>query len=137
MNDTTKIFLYALGVYVTFCCAGLYLAHGEEKPPASTTEAKTQALPPGPNQAQKATTVPQHYTVPRIAKTDMPLRTHQPKPCREYLAICERSCEHRGDMFKFQCIGKEFQPFQNHFRCQCADDLYQGATQPLQVKVEQ
>ncbi len=138
MNDTTKIILYAIGVYVTFCCAGLYIAHGAEKPPASTTEAKPQALPLGPNQGQKvSTTTPSEYTVPRIAKTDMLLRTHQSKSCREYLAICERSCEHRGDMFKFQCIGKDFQPFQNHFRCQCADDLNQGSTQPIQVKVEQ
>jgi hypothetical protein len=27
-------------------------------------------------------------------------------------------------MFKFQCIGKDFQPFQDHFQCICADDLF-------------
>ncbi len=100
-------------------------AHAEESPA------------PKPAPVQKSTTVLQHYTVPRVAKTDTPLRARQPKSCREYLTICERSCQDRGTMFRFQCIGKEFQPFQNHFRCQCADDLNQGATQPIQVKVEQ
>ncbi len=132
-----NILIVSIASAFLFFSVGLYLAHGEENQPSSATEAKPQALPPGPNQASKTATVPQHYTVPRIAKTDMPLRARQSKTCREYLAICERSCQHRGDMFKFQCIGKEFQPFQNHFRCQCADDLNQGSTQPLQVKVGQ
>ncbi len=102
----------------------------------SSTSVSQPATAPKPASVQK-TTVPQHYTVPRVAKTDTPLRARQPKSCQEYLAICERSCQDRGTMFKFQCIGKDFQPFQNHFRCQCADDLNQGSTPSIQVKVEQ
>ncbi|MDD2307857.1 MAG: hypothetical protein PHP53_24350 [Prolixibacteraceae bacterium] len=68
--------------------------------------------------------VPQEYVVPRISSTGAPLRKREPKSCREYLAICERSCKERGDMFKFQCIGQDFQPFQDHSRCQCADDMF-------------
>lgn len=68
-------------------------------------------------------TTPKEYVVPRVSSTDAPLRKRASKSCREYLAICERSCGERGGMFKFQCIGKDFQPFKDHFRCFCSDDL--------------
>lgn len=45
------------------------------------------------------------------------------KTCREYLAICERSCRERGDMIKFACIEKNFQVWENkRFNCLCYDD---------------
>ncbi len=134
MNDTTKIILYAFGIYVTFVCSGLYLAHGEEAP---------QGLPADkPLQSNGSGGFPQHYTVPRISRTDPLMRKRDSKTCHEYLAICERSCRERGSLFKFQCIGKDFQPFQEHFRCICADDLLvQRATlqkaNSIQVKVAQ
>ncbi|MDD2468492.1 MAG: hypothetical protein PHI97_31310 [Desulfobulbus sp.] len=117
MNDITKILLYATGLYVTFLCSGLYLAHGEEVP----------GLPAGPNESFSVAptgNVPKEYVVPRISSIDAPLRKRDSKSCREYLAICERSCKERGQMFKFQCIGQDFQPFQDHSRCQCADDMF-------------
>jgi hypothetical protein len=134
MNDTTKIIVYATGVYLTFIFCGLHLAHGEEVP----------GLPAGPNEKYSVTTVttPKEYTVPRISSTDAPLRKRDSKSCREYLTICERSCKERGTLFKFQCIGQDFQPFEDHSRCQCADDLYsqqiarKEPTEPVQVKEE-
>ncbi|MGD9949820.1 MAG: hypothetical protein AB7U29_15270 [Desulfobulbus sp.] len=78
-------------------------------------------------------TTPKEYIVPRIASTSAPLRKREPKTCREYLAICERSCKERGTMFRFQCIGQDFQPFQDHYRCQCAEDS-SSSLQSLRVK---
>ncbi|MGD9950066.1 MAG: hypothetical protein AB7U29_16555 [Desulfobulbus sp.] len=130
MNDTTKILLYATGLYVTFLCSGLYLAHGEEVP----------GLPAGPNQSYSVAshgTTPKEYIVPRISSTDAPLRRRDSKSCREYLAICERSCKERGTLFKFQCIGRDFQPFQDHSRCQCADDMYHQQQISRKEKAEQ
>ncbi|ADW16588.1 hypothetical protein Despr_0406 [Desulfobulbus propionicus DSM 2032] len=63
---------------------------------------------------------------PYTTTTSPSMRIKQAKPCREYLAICERSCAERGDMFRFVCIGQDFQPFDEHFRCQCGDDLTGG-----------
>nr|WP_321467340.1 hypothetical protein [uncultured Desulfobulbus sp.] len=136
MNDITKILIYATGLYVTFITTGLYLAHGEEVP----------GLPAGPNASYSVTPgqgFPKEYVVPRTSSTSAPLRKNDVKSCREYLSICERSCEYRGSMFKFQCIGQEFQPYQDHFRCQCADDLqYQQRyaqkeqAEPVHVKEE-
>ncbi|MGD9817148.1 MAG: hypothetical protein AB7V04_00465 [Desulfomonilaceae bacterium] len=117
MNDFTKVLVYATGLYVTFLSFGLYLAHGEEVP----------GLPAGPNQSYSVNTgpiTPKEYVVPRISSTDAPLRKRVSKSCREYLTICERSCKERGTLFKFQCIGKDFQPFQDHSFCQCSDDLF-------------
>ncbi|MBM9615277.1 hypothetical protein JWJ90_13415 [Desulfobulbus rhabdoformis] len=112
MNDITKILLYAAGVYVTVITAGVYLSHAEEVP----------GLPSGPNAKYEPST-PQQYVVPRISSSTAPLRKRISKSCHEYLNICERSCKERGSLFKFQCIGKDFQPFQDHSRCICADDL--------------
>ena len=135
MNDFAKVLVYATGLYVTFLGFGLYLAHGEEVP----------GLPAGPNQSYSVNTgptTPKEYVVPRISSTDAPLRKRVSKSCREYLTICERSCKERGTLFKFQCIGKDFQPFQDHFRCQCADDMYyqqlarKQQAEPVQVKEE-
>jgi len=114
-----KMTLYVLGIYLTFLCAGFYLsaAHGEET---------AQGLPPGSNQSANENTFntpPREYVVPRVALTDAPLRHRNPKSCRQYLTDCEKSCTERGSMFKFQCIGQDFQPFQDHYRCQCSDDV--------------
>ena len=112
MNDITKILLYAAGVYVTVITAGVYLAHAEEVP----------GLPPGPNAKYEPGT-PQQYVVPRIVSTSVLSHRGKPKSCLEYLSICELSCNNRGGMFKFRCIGRDFQPFQDHFSCICADQI--------------
>ncbi len=129
MSEWKKIVLYAAGVYLTFICAGLYLAHGGETPPAPP------AAPPIPKQAGTATT-PKEYVVPTITRTDAPQRIRESKSCREYLTICERSCADRGDMFKFACIGQEFQPFEDHYRCTCADDLFARREVAKQIQVK-
>lgn len=49
-------------------------------------------------------------------------RVRESKSCREYLSICERSCQDRGKMLRFSCIGQDFQPFENHYSCRCADE---------------
>jgi hypothetical protein len=110
-----------LGVYLSFLCAGFSLstAHGEEI---------VQGLPPGPNQSNAGKGygfTPKGYVVPRVSSTDAPLRHRNAKSCGQYLSLCERSCSERGSLFKFQCIGQEFQPFDDHFRCQCGDDAFQ------------
>lgn len=48
----------------------------------------------------------------------------QPKPCRVYLDICERSCEERGAMARFTCLGADNDTFRKtRYNCQCFDDL--------------
>lgn len=129
-----RILIVSVAAGFLFFGVGLYLAQGEET---------AQGLPPGPNPPLSSNSygsVPQRYVVPSITKTDPLMRRRESKSCREYLALCERSCRERGTLFKFQCIGKDFQPFQDHFRCQCADDLYvqrQAPAQAIQVKEEQ
>ena len=76
------------------------------------------------------------YAVPRISRTDTPERIRESKSCREYLSICERSCKDRGEMFKFACIGQDFQPFEDHSRCTCADDLYARREAPKQEQIQ-
>ncbi|MBV5328098.1 MAG: hypothetical protein JZU65_10740 [Chlorobium sp.] len=74
----------------------------------------------------------------RIAKTDGKMVIREHKSCQEYLSICERSCKERGTVFKFQCIGQDFQPYNEHTFCQCADDLFRqvSQSQKLQIKKE-
>lgn len=122
-----QILLVAIASGLLFFGVGLYLAHGEE-----TT---SPAPPPTPAQPSNATTPP-HYVVPRISRTDTPQRIRESKSCREYLSICERSCKDRGEMFKFACIGQDFQPFEDHFRCTCADDLYARREAPRQEQIQ-
>ncbi len=115
-----KIMLYALCVFLSFACFGFYLnqAHGEETAPS---------LPPVPSQSNADRGygfTPQGYVVPRISSTDAPLRHRNAKTCGQYLSLCERSCSERGSLFKFECIGQDFQPFQDHFRCQCGDEAF-------------
>lgn len=64
------------------------------------------------------------FTVSRNSRTDTILRLQDSKHCTEYLSICEKSCIDRGDMFKFCCIGKNFQPFEQHYLCICGDDIF-------------
>ena len=113
-----KMTLYVIGVYLIFLCAAFYLstAHGEET---------GQGLLPGPNQSSGNGYgyTPKGYVVPRVSSTDAPLRHRNAKSCRQYLTVCEKSCNERGSLFKFQCIGQEFQPYEEHFRCQCSDDV--------------
>jgi len=127
-----KMTLYILGVYLTFLCAAFYLstAHGEET---------AQGLPPGPNQSSSDNGygyTPKGYVVPRVSSTDAPLRHRNAKSCRQYLTVCEKSCNDRGSLFKFQCIGQEFQPFDEHFRCQCGDDAFQQVARKEEHKPE-
>jgi hypothetical protein len=77
--------------------------------------------------------------VPRISRTDPPQKIRESKSCREYLTICERSCKERGEMFKFACIGQDFQPFEDHSRCTCADDLFarREVAKQAQIQVKQ
>jgi len=126
-----KMTLYILGLYLTFLCAAFYLstAHGEET---------AQGLPPGPNQSSGKGYgyTPKGYVVPRVSSTDAPLRHRNAKSCRQYLTVCEKSCSERGSMFKFQCIGQEFQPYEEHFRCQCGDDAFQQVARNEERKTE-
>ena len=122
-----QILIVAISAGMLFFGVGLYLAHGEETP-----------APSSPPQHSNGSAFPKEYVVPRISRTDTPERIRQSKSCREYLSICERSCKDRGEMFKFACIGQDFQPFEDHSRCTCADDLYarREARQEVQVKQE-
>ena len=120
-----QILLVAFAAGLLFFGAGLYLAHGEEAPAPYAN----------------GSAFPKEYVVPRISRTDTPQKIRESKSCREYLSICERSCRDRGDMFKFACIGQDFQPFEDHSRCTCADDLFARREAPrqeqIQVKQEQ
>lgn len=84
-------------------------------------------------------TTPKEYVVPRTAKTESLEKIRESKSCKDYLAICERSCKERGSMFKFQCIGQDFQPFEDHSRCTCADELYShnDAQRKPQIQLQQ
>ena len=79
--------------------------------------------------------IPKEYVVPRTAKTESLQKVVESKSCKQYLDICERSCKERGSMFKFQCIGQEFPPFEDHSRCTCADDLYARKEAPRQEQI--
>lgn len=77
--------------------------------------------------------------IPRISKTESPMKIRETKSCKEYLSICERSCNDRGSLYKFQCTGQDFQPFDDHSFCQCADDIsYNRSSKKdsIQVKLE-
>lgn len=83
--------------------------------PLPATAEQFQAQPGFPTQG---------YIVPRIARTDPPKRIQESKPCRDYLSICERSCKERGNLVRFTCLEKDFQPMEDRrFNCQCFDDL--------------
>ena len=120
-----QIVIVAISAGCLFFGVGLYLAHGEEAP-----------APSSPPQHSNGSAFPKEYVVPRISRTDAPERIRQSKSCREYLSICERSCKDRGEMFKFACIGQDFQPFEDHSRCTCADDLYARREAPRQEQVQ-
>jgi len=124
-----KYFLYALGVYLTFLCCGVWLntAHGGvtySRTPAAPQADPAAAPNPAPDTPGNTGTFGGGF--PYSAKSSPSMRIKEAKPCREYLAICERSCRERGDMFRFVCIGQDYQPFDEHFRCQCGDDLTGG-----------
>lgn len=122
-----QIMIVAISAGLLFFGVGLYLAHGKEAPAPSSP-------PATPSQPSNATT-PREYVVPRISRTDAPERIRESKSCQEYLSICERSCKDRGEMFKFACIGQDFQPFEDHSRCTCADDLYARREAPKQEQI--
>ena len=128
-----RIVLVAIASGLLFFGVGLYLAHGAGEQPPPPTDKNFPV-------ASKNTT-PKDYVVPTITRTDPPEKIRESKSCREYLTICERSCKDRGEMFKFACIGQDFQPFEDHSRCTCADDLYARREVPkqeqIQVKQEQ
>jgi hypothetical protein len=103
MNIAT--ILYALGVYLTFICCGVYLntAHGGGLP------AQTNGFP-------------------SIRSTEHPRTIEPSKPCGEYLATCEKSCANRDGLFRFVCVGQGFNPESQRYRCQCGDDAFQQQT---------
>ncbi|MDD2467131.1 MAG: hypothetical protein PHI97_24340 [Desulfobulbus sp.] len=82
------------------------------------------------------TVTPKEYVVPRAASTEAPLRVRESKSCGEYLITCERSCKDRGSLFKFQCIGQDFQPYADHSRCTCADDLFARGESAKQDQIQ-
>jgi hypothetical protein len=100
------IILYAIGVYLTFLCFGLYLnnAHGEQQP--------------------------------YISHTDGPQRTKPSLSCGEYLHICESSCNRRGDMYRFLCLGPDFTQGLEQYRCQCGDDAFRQVARKEQRQPE-
>ena len=97
-----RTILYAMTLYAVFIGFGFYLktAHGE------------------------------HYKgdeggFPSSAPGGITGRIPEPgKPCREYLSACEKSCAHRGDMFRFLCLGPGFNPESQRYRCQCGDEAF-------------
>ena len=65
---------------------------------------------------------------PHISRTDSPKAIEPARSCREYLNICESSCSHRGEMFRFLCLGQNFNPEMGRYLCQCGDDaMYRTA----------
>ena len=105
--------LYAIGLYLALLCFGFYLntAHGQARDEI-------------------------HSNWPH-ASTGYSGRIPPPsKTCREYLSLCERSCSDRGDLYRFQCLGKGFQPDAQRYRCQCGDDAFQVNSEPISEKVQ-
>jgi hypothetical protein len=96
------LIFYALGVYLIFIAAGIHLnnAHGGGLP------AQTNGFP-------------------TIRSTEYPKHIEPAKTCGEYLAVCEKSCASRGDLFRFLCLGQGFNPESQRYRCQCGDDAFQ------------
>ena len=103
--------LYAVGIVLTFICAGLYLknAHGETREPVGGFPSSA----PG--------TIIGH--VP-----------DQAKPCSAYLTRCEKSCLSREGLFRFSCLGPDYNPDAPRYRCQCGDEAFQ--VQVVQAKPE-
>jgi hypothetical protein len=58
--------------------------------------------------------------------------------CRQYLEICEASCANRDGMFRFLCLGPDFNPSMERYRCQCGDEAFkQQSVKAEPVKVGQ
>ena len=50
--------------------------------------------------------------------------TAQESTCGQYLKICEQSCQDRGRMSRFVCLGADGKAWKEvHYNCQCFDDL--------------
>ena len=47
--------------------------------------------------------------------------------CFQYLAICEKSCDLRGGLWKFACLGENFVSLSQYpkapYKCSCSDDM--------------
>ncbi len=131
-----RIILVALALIAFFISA---VAHGEvtsASAPSTTPPVSAPTLPSTPPASAPAPASSSNQHSPRtvsphIAETSAQLRTLEHKSCREYLTICERSCAEMGGMLRFSCIGQEFQPFDRHFLCKCADDFNLDAIQIL------
>lgn len=74
---------------------------------------------------------------PHESKQSAKMNIRESKTCKEYLSICENSCKDRGTIFKFQCIGQDFQPFQEHSFCQCGDDIFRQTPKVEQISIKQ
>lgn len=103
------ILFYALGVYLIFVVSGLHInAHGE------------------PHQGEGGFPYERGGYAGRIPEPA--------KSCREYLTTCEKSCSNRGDMFRFLCLGQQYNPDSERYRCQCGDEAFQSQVVKAQPK---
>jgi hypothetical protein len=91
---------YVLIIYLIFFCFDLFLdnAYG------------------GPLQAQGG--------FPSIRSTEAPRQVEPRKSCREFLTICEKSCINREGIFRFTCLGPDFNTSFELNRCQCGDEAF-------------
>lgn len=96
---------YVLFIYLIFFCFGFYLksAHGGGLP------AQTNGFP-------------------SIRSTEYPKHIESAKSCGEYLTICEKSCISRDGLYRFSCLGKDFNPEDSRYRCQCGDEVLNDQT---------
>lgn len=117
-----NFFLFLFLIFLSF----LNTVFAETNPPSGQNSYSVQT----------STTTPKEYVVPYTTKSEAQEKIRESKSCREYLAICERSCKDRGEMFKFACIGQDFQPFEDHSRCTCADDLFARREAPRQEQIQ-
>jgi hypothetical protein len=98
---TRYLIVYVVALYLTVISLGVYLtdAHGEPNQPTGGF----------PSSAPGGIT----GRIPKLAK-----------PCRVYLASCERSCAERDGLFRFTCLGEQYNPDSQRYRCQCGDDAF-------------
>jgi len=55
--------------------------------------------------------------------------------CREYLSTCEKSCANRGGLFRFLCVGMNFNPDLDRYRCQCGDQAFEARAPKAEPKI--
>ncbi len=88
-----RIIAYIICLYVVTICAGIYLNNAH---------------------GEEGFPYEKHIDAPRAIQPAL--------SCKQYLEICDSSCNHRGGMFRFVCLGKDFNPDLDRYRCQCGDE---------------